>query len=228
VAVVLGAAVSLTVALGMGGLVFGGELRRESSSLGRAREVMGQVGELRGTSDATAEAVARVVYSYQGREYSASDVSVRADAAERLARGSPIRLLIDPENPSSVLAADEASSRRGVLGLGWVLLGLGAVSTFALAAFEIRRAIKLEVDPIRLGAIVWVTPDAPKGIDEQETRFPAHYFENDVRREVLVRGRRGRAPVRRGVKLLAAVVPTRPRFARLIDEDLARSLGWSR
>jgi hypothetical protein len=34
--------------------------------------------------------------------------------------------------------------------------------------------------------------------------------------------------VRNGSKVLAAVVPREPDWARVIDEDLARTLGWIR
>jgi hypothetical protein len=34
--------------------------------------------------------------------------------------------------------------------------------------------------------------------------------------------------VRNGEKVLAAVVPTEPTWARVVDEELAKTLGWYR
>ncbi|MFP2908384.1 DUF3592 domain-containing protein, partial [Pyxidicoccus sp. 3LFB2] len=50
----------------------------------------------------------------------------------------------------------------------------------------------------------------------------------DVKHAVRARVRPGRAPVRNGEKVLAAVVPRQPGWARVIDQDLAKELGWVR
>ena len=51
---------------------------------------------------------------------------------------------------------------------------------------------------------------------------------DDQKLEVTARGRPGRRPVRNGEKVLAAVVPSEPTWVRVVDEDLARTLGWYR
>ena len=58
--------------------------------------------------------------------------------------------------------------------------------------------------------------------------FPANYWKQDRKHTVHARLRPGRAPVRNGEKVLAAVLSSLPDQARVIDEELARVLGWVR
>jgi len=95
-----------------------------------------------------------------------------------------------------------------------------------LLLLEGRRALLRELNPLRHGMLVWLTPNAPLPETKQETVFAAHYYRQDVKYEVQARARPGRAPVRNGEKVLAAVVPSRPTWVRVIDEDLAKTLGW--
>jgi hypothetical protein len=92
----------------------------------------------------------------------------------------------------------------------------------------VRRLWRAEVEPLRLGALVWLTPQGPLPETRGEVVFPAHYFRQDVKHGVRARVRPGRAPVRNGDKVLAAVVPRQPGWARVIDQDLAKELGWVR
>ena len=64
--------------------------------------------------------------------------------------------------------------------------------------------------------------------ESDELRFAGHYFRDDQRFEVTARGRPGRRPVRNGEKVLAAVLPSQPTWARVVDEELATALGWYR
>jgi len=206
-------------------------LSGEGDFFARAQEVEGQVVEVklppferRGSEDATMT----VLYQADGRSLSASGVKVESTRAEGLGRGMKVKLLVDPEAPNrprDLLTAEGAGPWRVV---GWALLGLGLLASAALGAREWRRAIRREVEPLRTGALVWLTPDGALPDTKKETVFPASYWRQDVQHKVSARARPGRAPVRNGDKLLAAVVPAQPTWVRVIDEDLARTLGWFR
>jgi hypothetical protein len=170
----------------------------------------------------------RVVYQYQGRDYASSGVLTDGVEAEKLFVGAPVGLLLDPKQPAQAQEREYARSRAGWVWLGSAIIGLGLLLGAGLVAFELRRAVRREIAPLRLGALVWLTPDAQLPDTKDELRFPAHYFRNDQKLEVTARGRPGRRPVRNGEKVLAAVVPTEPTWARVVDEDLARTLGWYR
>jgi hypothetical protein len=84
------------------------------------------------------------------------------------------------------------------------------------------------VAPLRTGAIVWLTPKGPlPDARGGEVVFPASYYRDDVLFEVTARGAAG-SWVKNGEKVLAALVPGEATWVRVIDEALARRLGWFR
>ncbi len=206
-------------------------LSAEREFLERAEEVKGQVTEvvlpeLEHRLDRPARL--RVIYKLFGRDYAASGVQADAVDAEQLFTGAKVTLLVDPSAPSKVQEARWLRSRVGWWWLGSLIIGLGVLLGGGLVTSELRRAIRREVHPLRLGALVWLTPDEPLPDTKEELRFAAHYFRDDVKQSVTARGRPGRRPVRNGEKVLAAVVPSEPTWVRVVDEDLATVLGWYR
>ncbi|NTX02462.1 DUF3592 domain-containing protein [Myxococcus sp. CA040A] len=175
-----------------------------------------------------AEGLLEVLYTFQNVEHSVSDVRTFAEYAEGLGHGAVVKLLVDPAAPGRPREAGFARTRASRMGWLPFGLGLGALGAAAMFTREARRLVRSEVEPLRLGALVWLTPDAPLPEARGEVVFPAHYFRQDVKLEVRARVRPGRAPVRNGTKVLAAVVPREPGWARVIDQDLAGVLGWLR
>ncbi|HEX8439547.1 MAG TPA: DUF3592 domain-containing protein, partial [Archangium sp.] len=92
----------------------------------------------------------------------------------------------------------------------------------------LRRTLRVELEPLRTGALVWLTPEGPLPESRREVLFPASYWKQDRKHAVRARLRPGRAPVRNGDKVLAAVSSALPDQARVIDEELARALRWVR
>jgi hypothetical protein len=167
-----------------------------------------------------------VIYLFDGRDLSASHVKASAEYAEGLGMGAKLKLLVDPRNPESPREAQYERDQAGLRRFAPFGLGLGLLLAALLLAFEGRRALRSELNPLRHGMLVWLTPEGDLPETKQETVFKAHYYRQDVKHDVLARARPGRAPVRNGEKVLAAVVPTRPTWVRVIDEDLAKTLGW--
>lgn len=174
----------------------------------------------------SAPARLRVIFQLKGRDHSASQVPVDAVEAEQLFTGAPVTLLVDPKRPSSAQEAAWAKAQAGRVWLGSAVLGLGVLLGVAAVFFQLRRAVRRELDPLRVGALVWLTPDGPLPETKDELRFTGHYFRADVKHAVTALGRPGRQPVRNGEKVLAAVLGELP--ARVVDEALARDLGWYR
>lgn len=170
-----------------------------------------------------------VLYTFADVEHSVAGVRTHLDTAATLGHGARVMLLVDPSQPGRPREAAHARARAARVGwLPWGL-GLGALVALGGFAWEVRRLWRREVVPLRLGALVWLTPDdgfLPEGKGEAE--FPAHFFRQDVKHGVRARCRPQRAPVRNGGKVLAAVVPSEPGWCRVIDEELARKLGWVR
>lgn len=175
-----------------------------------------------------AEGALEVLYTFHDAEHSVSGVRTYAEYAEGLGHGAKVKLLVDPAVPDRPREAGFARARATRVGLLPWGLGLGALVAVGLFAWETRRLWRAEVEPLRLGALVWLTPDGPLPETRNEVSFPAHYFRQDVKHEVRARVRPGRAPVRNGDRVLAAVVPRQPGWARVIDQDLAKVLGWVR
>lgn len=169
-----------------------------------------------------------VIYTLDGVQHGASEVEADAVGAEVLAKGNAVMLLVDPAHPThpreSAWVARHSGRSTWALGGLW----LGLVLGLGFLAFEVRRALRRELLPLRRGMLVWLTPDAELSTSREEQTFPASYWKDDVQYRVRARARPGRAPVRNGPKVLAAVIPSEPQWVRVIDEDLAQTLGWFR
>ena len=231
VALVVGGAVLGTLVIWFFAARAQASLSSEREFLERAEEVKGQVTEVvlpPMESRLETPAKLRVIYKLRGRDYAASSVEANSVDAEELFIGAKVTLLVDPAAPSKAKEARWLRSRVGLVWLGSLILGLGLLLAVGLVTFELRRAIRREVAPLRMGALVWLTPDEPLPDTKDELRFAAHYFRDDVKQAVTARGRPGRRPVRNGEKVLAAVAPSEPTWVRVVDEDLARVLGWYR
>ncbi|MCP3103667.1 DUF3592 domain-containing protein [Myxococcus sp. K15C18031901] len=217
--------------LGAGAMWVGRFFVEEQGFIARAEPVDGVLATTRlpppGQRDG-AEASLSVLYVFQDVEHTATDVKTFAEYAEGLGQGATVQLLVDPKHPDRPREAGYARSRA--MKVGWLPWGLalGALLAGLVFAREARRIIRSEVEPLRMGALVWLTPDGPLPESRGEVVFPAHYFRQDVKNEVRARVRPGRAPVRNGTKVLAAVIPREPGWARVIDQDLANVLGWMR
>lgn len=226
---VLVAGLALMGLLGAGGWVAGRLFVEERDFLARAQEVEGLVAtvSLPPRSQRTgAEAALSVLYRFGDLQLTASGVRVAAEVAEGIGPGARVRLLVDPSRPDAPREADFVRERAARWNLLPWALGLGALLAVGLFAWVLRRTVRAEVQPLRTGMLVWLTPDGP--LPERGDVFPASYFQQDVRHTVRARLLRGRAPVRNGDKLLAAVLPHHPGLARVVDEELARILGWVR
>ncbi|MGV3620157.1 MAG: DUF3592 domain-containing protein [Archangium sp.] len=170
----------------------------------------------------------RVIYKWKSRDMSATSVPVDAEEAEKLFNGVPVKLLVDPAHPSHAQEASWARAQAGWVWLGSAVFGVGLLVAAAAVFFELRRAVRREVDPLRVGALVWLTPDAPLPETKDDLKFTGHYFRENVKHSVTARVRPGRRPVRNGEKVLAAVLPSLPTWARVVDEEIAQDLGWYR
>ncbi len=222
---------AVMVALGVGASVLGRFVVEEQAFLSRAEELEGQLAALTlpppGEREG-AEATLEVLYTVGEVQYSASGVRTHAEYAEGLGRGARVRLLVDPRVPEKPREAGYVRVRAKKLGLVPWGLALGALVGVGLFARELRRTLRAELEPLRKGMLVWLTPDGPLPESRREVLFPASYWKQDQKHPVRARLRPGRAPVRNGEKVLAAVSSSLPGQARVIDEDLARKLGWVR
>lgn len=202
-------------------------LSAEREFLAVAEAVRGQVTEV-ALPEGDGAARLRVIYRLGADDFSASGVLYEREAARGLGLGARVELLVDPAAPTKPKAADWVQGQGAWWWLSAVGLGVGLLGGLALVAFELRRAVRREVAPLRVGALVWLTPEGPLPDTKAELRFPAHYYRDDVKHAVTATGRPGRRPVRNGEKVLAAVVPSQPTWVRVIDEELAQTLGWYR
>jgi hypothetical protein len=217
--------------VGAGAAVAGRFFLKERAFFVHAQEIEGLVSssslpplEKRVDADATLE----VLYSVEGVQHTVSGLRTDAEYAEGLGHGARVTLLVDPSQPDKPREARYAREHAGTVNLVPWGLGLGALGAVFLLLRELRRTIRAELEPLRLGALVWLTPDGPLPETRREIVFPATYRRESATLSVRARARPGRSPVRNGEKVLAAVVPREPDWARVIDEDLARTLGWMR
>ena len=221
----------LMAMLGAGAGALGRFVVEEQDFLSRAQELEGQLAALtlppRGEREG-AEATLEVLYAVGEVRYSASGVRTHAEYAEGLGPGARVLLLVDPRVPDRPREAGYVRSRAKTLGLVPWGLGLGALVGVGLFVRELRRTLRAELEPLRKGMLVWLTPDGPLPESRREVLFPASYWKQDKQHPVRARLRPGRAPVRNGDKVLAAVLSSLPGQARVIDEELARTLGWVR
>jgi hypothetical protein len=174
-----------------------------------------------------AQTPVQVIYRFAERQHTAS-VFVESERASGLGKGAKLELLVraaEPERARERLTT-EASARQGPF-LGTVLL-VAIVAALLVVVREVRRAMRREVEPLRTGLLVWLTPNEALGERRGEFAFPAHFYRDDRRVDVTARLNGSRRPVRNGEKLLAAVAPREPGWVRVVDEEVARSLGWYR
>lgn len=229
---VLALGLAVMAALGAGAWVLGRFVVEEQGFLSRAEELEGTVASLklppRGEREG-AEATLEVLYAVGSLQYSVGGVRTFAEYAEGLGRGARVRLLVDPLVPDRPREAGWVRSRAQALGLVPWGLGLGALVAVGLFVRELRRTLRAELQPLRTGMLVWLTPDGPLPEESRrEVLFPASYWKQDRKYAVRARLGSGQAPVRNGEKVLAAVLSSLPDQARVIDERLARALGWMR
>lgn len=171
-------------------------------------------------------ATATLVFDLEGVTHSVAGVEMDALVAEGLGRGAIVPLLVRLDDPSHPREKRRAEALRGATRFVPFGVGVGALVLLAIVGRELRRAWRRELEPLRLGALVWLTPDGPLPEGRGEQTFAGHYFRDDVKHAVRARGDFSQAPVRKGEQLLAAVVPSEPTWVRVVDEDLARRLGW--
>jgi hypothetical protein len=227
----LGLGLLLMAVVGAGASLAGRFFIKERTFFIRARQVEGLVSShtLPPKDQRTdAEATLEVLYSVEGVQYTVNGVRTSAEYAEGLGHGARVMLLVDPRQPDRPREERFARESSGAVNLLPWGLALGALAGVVLLVRELRRTLRAELEPLRMGALVWLTPEGPLPETRQEIVFPASYYRQDVKLSVRARARPGRAPVRNGSKLLAAVVPREPDWVRVIDEDLARTLGWIR
>lgn len=208
-----------------------GYFSAERAFLDRAKEVTATVTrvslppkEQREDAPATLTAI----YPFDGLQRSATGIITDALYAEGIGQGAKVTLLVDPADPEHPREAAHARRRGAVLWLLPAALGFGLLLAAGIFALELRRVYRSLVEPLQKGALVWLLPEGPLPDAREEVTFSASYFRDDVKHEVKARGRPGRAPVRNGDKVLAALVPKKPTWVRVVDEDLARTLGWIR
>lgn len=228
-AVVAAIAAAVAGVIALIGLKAGRWLGAEGQFFARAVEVPAKVSrvslpkfEERGSKPAQLT----VLYSFGDEDRSVSGVLADAERAEGLGPGADVTLLVDPRAPESPREAEYARASQGLSKFGPAGVGLGLLVALLLVGLELRRAVRSELAPLTNGMLVWLTCEGRLPDTRAETTFDAHYFQQDVKHAVRARARPGRAPVKNGEKVLAAVVPSRPTWVRVIDEDLARRLGW--
>jgi hypothetical protein len=195
----------------------------------RAVLVTGKVTQVRHPPAMTADvepAKLTVLYRWNDAAMTASSVDVPASEARGLGAGSLLDLLVDPNDPDRVRAVLAVETAQTLAPLSWAIVVIALLLAIGGVALELRRAWRRELEPLRHGALVWLTPDRPTPEGKQESVFGASFWRDDVKYSVRARGRLGHSPVRNADKLLAAVVPSQPTWVRIIDEDLARTLGW--
>lgn len=199
---------------------------QERRFLREAALITGTVAEVRLPVSEGAPATVDVLYEVDGLSHTASRLPLSVEDARTLRQAMPLELLVDPARPSVAREARWARSEAGRLDwLPWGLL-VGAVLALGWMARELVRTVRADLEPLRKGLLVWLTPSSPLPDTRREIVFAGSYHREDVRHEVKARIRPGRAPVRNGEKVLAAVLPSRPTWARVVDEDLAKALGW--
>lgn len=225
------AAIALVAAAGIGfvGLAAGRWLGGEADFFTRAVEVPGKVSYVllpKWEERVSKPAKLTVLYTFEDRQISASGVLVSAERGEGLGLGADVTLLVDPKDPEHPRELQHARESFGLTRFAPIGVGLGLLVALLLVGLELRRAVRSELAPLKNGMLVWLTCEGGLPDTRSETTFAAHYFQADVKHEVRARARPGRAPVKNGQKVLAAVVPSKPTWVRVIDEDLARTLGW--
>lgn len=221
-----GVACAVLAVLTLGARMAADRYVEERRFLREAHTVTGTVAEVRLPLQEDGPGAVDVLYEVDGVAFTGSRLPIAAEDARGLRQGLPLELRVDPRRPSVArearLAAAEAKR------LDWVPYGIAAGALLGLVVMgrELLRTVRSDLEPLRRGLLVWLTPAEPLPDTRKEIVFRASYHREDVKHEVKARIRPGRAPVRNGEKVLAAVIPSRPTWARVVDEDLAKSLGW--
>lgn len=167
-----------------------------------------------------------VLHQWRGRQESVASLSIPAELAEGLGPGAHLMLLLDPELPSHVEVRAQAEAVKSREALWPWVAGAALAVALALAISELLRTIRSDLQPLRVGALVWLTPSEPLPETHREVLFTGTYRERDAVKTDQARVRPGLHPVRNGEKVLAAVLSTRPKWGRVVDEELAKALGW--
>jgi hypothetical protein len=221
-------AVLACLGLGLLSLRAGRWFSKERDFFAAAEEVEARVSDVRlpKTDSTTTPAKLTVLYTFADLDRSVSGVEMDVEEARGIGPGAKVTLLVDPKFPERAREKNFAEEQSGFTRFLPIGLGIGVLLAVLLVARELRRAFRRELDPLQKGMLVWLTPDEDLPRTKGELQFKAHYFQDDKKFEVLARARPGRAPVRNGEKLLAAVVPSQPTWVRVVDEDIAKVLGW--
>ena len=199
---------------------------RDLSFVAKAQEVEGTVSDVRLAKKGREVASFDVLYDFAGLRRAGSAVETFPDYAATLSRGSKVKLLLDGGDPDAPRDAAYAREKARQWDFAPYTVAVAIAAALVLAVWMVARAAKAELDPIRTGLIVWLTVEGqlPERGDRPVVR--GSYYREDVKKDVRARIRPGRALVRNGDKVLAAVAPGRPNGALVVDEDLARALGW--
>lgn len=197
----------------------------EARFLDTAQLVQGRVVRVDRSEGPTSQVTA--IYELGGRQQSAA-VEVDTEMAAGLGRGASLELLVDPSAPGAPRHGPLTVARARRSPLIVFVLAMALTVAVLLVLRELRRSLRREVEPLRTGLLVWLTPDEPLPRTRGPFAFKASYYRDDVKHAVLARADGRRLPVRNAEKLLAAVAPGEPTWVRVVDEEVARSLGWYR
>ncbi|MBE2253124.1 MAG: DUF3592 domain-containing protein [Myxococcus sp.] len=165
-----------------------------------------------------------VIYSFHGQH--SATLEMDTALAEPLGKGARVELLVRADAPGAPRERGTAEARAGRNSLIVPIVAAALVAAVLVLARELRRATRREVEPLRTGLLVWLSPDGPLPRVAGPFSFAAHYFRDDVKHAVTANADGRRQPVKNGDKLLAAVAPKEPTWVRVVDEEVARSLGW--
>ncbi|MDX2010852.1 MAG: DUF3592 domain-containing protein [Myxococcaceae bacterium] len=169
----------------------------------------------------------QVIYRFEERQHTAS-VLVESERARGIGKGARLELLVmgaAPDQPREKGTTEAGATSGPMLG---AVVAVALIAAVLVVARELRRAMRREVEPLRTGLLVWLTPNAALAEQPGERSFAAHFYRDDRRHDVTARCNGSRRPVRNGDKLLAAVAPREPTWVRVVDEEVAQSLGWYR
>lgn len=225
VAIVCGVAVLMTAILTRVAVRW---LTDDARFVAGAQSIKGTVVKVDASAASTASALpVSVIYRFGERQHSAT-IEVNTSLAEGLGKGAALELLVDASTPDRPREKQTAEGRAERWSVVLPVIGVALVAGLLVLVRELRRALRRELEPLRTGLLVWLTPNAPLSEASGPFSFPAHYFRDDVRQEVVARADGRRRPVRNGEKLLAAVAPREPTWVRVVDEEVAKNLGWYR
>jgi len=229
VSIVAAACLAAVIVVGLGARLAVRWLTDDARFVAEAERVEGRVVRVdrpaKGASEKSTLPVA-VIYSFHGQQ--SATVEVDTSIAEPLGKGARLGLLVRPDDPGRPRELGTAEAGSGRSSLIMPIVGVAIVAAILVLIRELRRATRREVEPLRTGLLVWLTPDAPLPETKGPFTFAAHYFRDDVKHSVMANADGRRQPVKNAEKLLAAVAPREPTWVRVVDEEVARSLGWYR